>query len=60
VADRARGGRLVYRVLSLSGNREWAAALMRHRTYRRLGYAVFLAVITVGISQVPDLGKFST
>ena len=53
-------GRVVYRVLSLSGNREWAAALMRHRTYRRLGYAVFLAVITVGISQVPDLGKFST
>lgn len=52
-------GRVVYRVLSLSGNREWAAALMRHRTYRRLGYAVFLAVIAVGISQVPDLGKFS-
>jgi miniconductance mechanosensitive channel len=31
---------------------------MRHRTYRRLGYAVFLAVITVGISQVPDLASF--
>lgn len=33
-------GRLVYRVLSLSGNADCATALLRHRTYRRLGYAV--------------------
>lgn len=52
-------GRVVYRVLSLSGHGNWAGALLRHRTYRRLGYAVFLAVVTVGISQVPNLGKFS-
>ncbi|SDB99798.1 miniconductance mechanosensitive channel [Cupriavidus sp. YR651] len=52
-------GRIVYRVLSLSGNRTWAAALMRHRIYRRLGYAIFLAVITLGISEVPNLGHFS-
>lgn len=52
-------GRVVYRVLSLSGHGDWAGALLRHRTYRRLGYAVFLAVVTVGISQVPNLGKFS-
>lgn len=52
-------GRLVYRVLSLSGHRNWAAALLRHRIYRRLGYAIFLAVIALGIGEVPNLGRFS-
>jgi len=52
-------GRLVYRVLGLSGHASWAGALMQHRTYRRLGYAVFLAIITLGISEVPNLGRFS-
>jgi hypothetical protein len=50
-------GRLAFRVLVLSGNAEWDAALVRRRVYRRLGYAVWLAVFTIGIREIPHLGR---
>ena len=51
--------RIAHRVLTVWGKAPWSKALTRHRAYRRFGYAVGFAVITVGIGEVPHMGRYA-
>jgi len=51
--------RLAHRVLVVAGKEPWAKALMRHRAYRRFGYTLWFAVVTLGIGEVPHLGRYT-
>ena len=51
--------RIAHRLLKVWGKTPWSTALTRHRAYRRFGYAVGFAVITVGIGEVPHMGRYA-
>lgn len=51
--------RVALRLLSLSGRAAWGTALVRHRAYRWLGRGIWFAVVTLGISEVPHMGRFA-
>jgi len=48
---------LAHRVLVLSGRRDWDKALLRHRAYQNLWYAVPFAVVSMGIGLVPHVER---
>ncbi|QYY30017.1 MULTISPECIES: mechanosensitive ion channel family protein [Cupriavidus] len=51
--------RVAHRLLVIARNGHWSRALMRHRVYRRFGYAVWFAIITVGAGEVPNIGRYA-
>ncbi len=51
--------RIAHRLLTLSGRAGWAASMVRQRVYRWFGRAVAFAIVTVGIGEVPHLGRYA-
>ncbi|MGH8783640.1 MAG: mechanosensitive ion channel family protein [Cupriavidus necator] len=51
--------RIAHRLLTVWGKAPWSKALTRFRAYRRFGYAVGFGVITVGIGEVPHMGRYA-
>ncbi|WP_042885829.1 mechanosensitive ion channel family protein [Cupriavidus necator] len=51
--------RVGHHMLAVWGKAPWAKALTHHRANRRFGYAVGFAVITIGIGEVPNMGRYA-
>ena len=51
--------RVAHHMLAVWGKAPWSKALTRHRANRRFGYAVGFAVITIGIGEVPHMGRYA-